>query len=85
MELETKNSNALVCPVDTLVMCWKPCKNWKDLPAGKWLVKIANKRKPYHVADVFEHTQGDKIIIAGGCFYFDMGELIAFTPFQEYT
>ena len=85
MSNEQNESDAKAHPVDTLVMCWKPCKKWKDLPVGQWLVKVANERKPYHVADVFENTQGDKLIIAGGCFYFDMGELIAFTPFQEYT
>ena len=63
---------------------WIECDDWKSLPVGTWLVKIDKERKPYHIADVFLNTHNDKIIIVGGCFYFDMGKLIAYTCFEKY-
>lgn len=63
---------------------WIPCTNWKDLPVGDWLVKVDKDRKPYHVANVFLNNAGDKMIIAGGRFYFDVGELIGYADFSRY-
>ena len=64
---------------------WQECSDWKDLPEGDWLVKIDNGRKPYHIANVTTKTaHGHKMIIVGNHFHFDMGNIIAYSPFDRY-
>lgn len=70
--------------VDAPVMCWMPCTAWKDLPIGSWLVKIDKDRKPYNVAEVSKNAQGDRMVIVGNHFSWDMGDIIAYTPFGKY-
>ena len=68
-----------------VVMRWEPLNDWKKLPEGDWLVKITKDRKPYHVASVSRNTgDGHKIIIVGNHFHWDMGDLIAYSPFAPY-
>lgn len=62
---------------------WTPCDDWGLLPDGEWLVKVDNERKPYHVANAFTNPSG-KIVIVGGMFSFDAGNLIAYSPFGRY-
>lgn len=63
---------------------WIPLTDWKALPAGEWLVKVESDHREYHVATVTLNNSGDKIIVAGGVFYFDIGKLIAYTSFIKY-
>lgn len=66
-------------------MDWKELSNWGDLPEGSWIVKTNDERHPYHVAYVSSKTgDGHKMINVGNHFYFDMGEIIAYSPFDGY-
>lgn len=76
VELENTNKESLIK--------WIKCDAWKDLPVGTWLVRIAKEKSPYHIAEVILNEQKDKIVIVGGSFYFDMGELLAYTDFERY-
>jgi len=64
-------------------MNWKEIDNYKDLPEGTWLVKIASKHFPYHVADVSVQPNG-KFIVVGGHFHYDQEPIIAYTSFHGY-
>ena len=66
-------------------MDWKPCNNWDDLPEGSWLVKINKERKPYNVAKVTINKGGHRFVVVGNCFHFDMGNIVAYTPFEPYN
>jgi len=54
------------------VLCMINCTEWEELPLGCLLVKVEHKIYPYQVAYVSENAQGQKIIIAGNRFSFDM-------------
>lgn len=62
---------------------WTPCNDWEALPDGDWLVKIDNAREPYHVANAFTNPNC-RVIIVGGMFHFDAGNIIAYAPFGRY-
>ena len=66
-------------------MKWKTCDNWDDLPEGSWLVKTGNIRRPYHIADMKINPNGGKVVIVGNHFSWDMGKIIAYTPYEKYT
>lgn len=63
---------------------WIECNDWKDLPVGTWLTKNDKERKTYNVAECLENSAGDKIIIVGNHFHWDMGEILAYAAFNEY-
>lgn len=63
---------------------WKELTNWKELPVGEWLVKIKDERRPYGIAKCFLNNQGHKIITIGAMFYFDAGEIEAYSDFFRY-
>ena len=66
-------------------MNWISCKSWDDLPEGDWLVKIDKDRKPYHVAEVSINPHShSRIVIVGNQFYWDMGDIVAYTAFDRY-
>ena len=66
---------------------WKPIDDWKDLPVGSWLVKVKkdDAKRDHMVADVFLNGMNQKLIIAGGMFYFDAGDIEAYSPFEKYN
>jgi urease beta subunit len=47
-------------------------------------VKINKERKPYNVAEVADRGEGERIIIVGNHFHWDMGSLVAYTEFEPY-
>lgn len=63
---------------------WKPLSVWDDLPVGTWLVKVKKDRKPYNVAEVSLNATGNKMIVVGNYFSWDMGDPIAYTSFEKY-
>ena len=67
-----------------VTMCWKACTNWDDLPEGTWLVKIDKDRKPYNVAEVSVNRDGQRLVIVGNHFSWDMGNILAYTPFEPF-
>lgn len=62
---------------------WTPCNDWELLPDGEWLVKTSDAHTPYHVANV-RTNPSSKVVIVGGHFHFDMGGLVAYSPFGRY-
>ena len=78
---EEKECPTVRDPVEAVVS-WIKCDSWEDLPVGTWLTKIDKERKPYNVAEVGKNSQGDKIIIVGNHFSFDMGNIIAYAKFN---
>jgi hypothetical protein len=63
---------------------WTKCEVWKDIPVGTWIVKIKKDRKPYHIATVTKNDSGEVMIIAGSCFHWDLGPLLAYSKFDPY-
>lgn len=66
-------------------MKWKPVSEWNCLPVGLWLVKMADKRVPYAVADCFLNAQGRKTIVVGGRFAFDCKPIEAYSEIEAYA
>ena len=77
------------------------CDDWQDLPVGFWLVKVKTKAirqnkdihmyhqdptRNYHTAKCVMNDNSRKIIIVGGRFSFDMGDIISYTeiPMDEH-
>ncbi|TNE83542.1 MAG: hypothetical protein EP323_00360 [Gammaproteobacteria bacterium] len=85
MSEQQKTTEAASPSQEPVVMAWIECHDWSDLPEGEWLVKITKVRNPYHIASATTKTgAGHKMIIVGNCFHFDMGEIVAYSPFVRY-
>lgn len=64
-------------------MNWIQCTDWNDLPDGEWLIKTS-KSKSYQVAEATTNDKGGRVIIVGNHFYWDSGNIIAYTAFEKY-
>ena len=53
-------------------MKWEKLDKWEDLPLGRFLVKVECERHPYQIAYCGENARGDKLIVVGGHFHWDM-------------
>ena len=65
-------------------MKWIELDDYKKLPVGDWVVKVDDSRHKYHIANVTKNSGGQKLIIVGNHFDFDMQDLIAYSEFDRF-
>lgn len=64
---------------------WIDVDSYDDIPIGEWLVALDSDCDVHHIATVIVNSSGQKLVIIGNYFHFDMNRVIAYRGFEKYS